>query len=84
MQSAAELATFPCAYSTAEDLVARTHLQLTGATIVPPGSMARVVSLIEQGLLKPVLAVSFPLAQFAEAQEAFMQKTHVGNIVVTI
>jgi NADPH:quinone reductase-like Zn-dependent oxidoreductase len=57
-------------------------LQLTGATIVPPGTMNRVVSLIEQGLLKPLLAQTFPLRELATAQEAFMQKQHVGNIVV--
>ena len=58
-------------------------LQLTGATICPPGTMARVVNLIEQGLLKPLLAETFPLKDLAKAQEAFMAKKHVGNIVVT-
>lgn len=58
-------------------------LQLTGATIVPPGTMMRVVRLIEQSLLKPLLARTFPLRDLAKAQEAFMQKGHVGNIVVT-
>lgn len=57
-------------------------LQLTGATMVPPGTMARVVRLIEQGRLKPLLAQTFPLRQLVEAQEAFMAKRHVGNIVV--
>ena len=57
-------------------------LQLTGATIVPPGTMKRLVGLIEQGALKPLLAQSFPLEQLAQAQEAFMAKRHVGNIVV--
>ncbi len=59
-------------------------LQLTGATIVPPGTMARVVKLIEQGLLKPLLAMTFPLRDLVKAQEAFMAKGHVGNIVVTM
>lgn len=59
-------------------------LQLTGATIVPPGTMQRIVSLIEQGRLKPLLAESFPLHELAKAQQAFMQKRHVGNIVVTV
>lgn len=59
-------------------------LQLTGATIVPPGTMARLVGLIEQGLLKPLLAETFPLKDLAKAQEAFMKKAHVGNIVVTL
>ncbi len=59
-------------------------LQLTGATIAPSGTMKRMVSLIEQGLLKPVLAESFPLSHLAQAQEAFIAKKHIGNIVVTI
>ncbi len=59
-------------------------LQLTGATMVPPGTMARLVKLIEQGLLKPLLAQTFPLQELGSAQEAFMAKRHVGNIVVTM
>jgi NADPH:quinone reductase-like Zn-dependent oxidoreductase len=57
-------------------------LQLTGATIVPPGTMQRLVSLIEQNRLIPLLAQTFPLKDLAEAQQMFMQKKHVGNIVV--
>ena len=59
-------------------------LQLTGATMVPPGTMKRLVGLIEQGLLKPLLARTFPLAELGAAQEAFMAKSHIGNIVVTM
>ena len=59
-------------------------LQLTGATIVPPGTMARLVKLIEGGKLKPMLAQSFPLRDLARAQQAFMAKKHTGNIVVTV
>ena len=58
-------------------------LQLTGATIVPPGTMARLVRLIENGKLQPMLALSFPLKDLAKAQQAFMAKKHTGNIVVT-
>jgi NADPH:quinone reductase-like Zn-dependent oxidoreductase len=57
-------------------------LQLTGATIVPPGTMRRLVKLIEQDLLKPLLARSFALQDLGKAQEMFMLKKHVGNIVV--
>ncbi len=57
-------------------------LQLTGATIVPPGTMRRLVGLIEQDLLRPLLAQTFPLRDLGKAQEAFLQKKHVGNIVV--
>lgn len=58
-------------------------LQLTGATICPPGTMHRVVGMIETGALKPLLAQAFPLAELPQAQEAFMEKKFVGNIVVT-
>jgi NADPH:quinone reductase-like Zn-dependent oxidoreductase len=59
-------------------------LQLTGATIVPPGTMQRIVRLIEQRSLLPVLAQTFALRDLAQAQEVFMAKKHVGNIVVTM
>lgn len=59
-------------------------LQLTGATIVPSGTMQRIVRLIEQHSLLPVLAQTFPLRELATAQEVFMAKKHVGNIVVTM
>ena len=57
-------------------------LQLTGATIVPPGTMQRLVRLIEDGKLRPMLARRFPLRDLAQAQEVFIAKRHVGNIVV--
>ena len=57
-------------------------LQLTGATIVPSGTMQRVVRLIEQNQLRPLLAKTFPLHDLAQAQQAFLEKKHVGNIVV--
>jgi NADPH:quinone reductase-like Zn-dependent oxidoreductase len=59
-------------------------LQLTGATITPPGTFARLVKLIERGQLRPVLAGSFPMKELARAQEAFMQKHHIGKFVVTM
>tara|TARA_Y100001934_G_scaffold213398_1_gene252683 strand:- start:318 stop:461 length:144 start_codon:yes stop_codon:yes gene_type:complete len=46
--------------------------------------MRRVVRLIEQGLLKPLLAGTYPLENLHEAQQAFMDKQFVGNIVVTV
>lgn len=57
-------------------------LRLSGATITPPGTMARLVRLIESGVVKPQLAECFPLKDLHAAQRAFLTKTHVGNIVV--
>ncbi len=57
-------------------------LQFTGATIVPPGTMQRLIKLLESHQIKPLLAASFPLQQVVEAQQMFLKKQHVGNIVV--
>ena len=58
-------------------------LQLTGATICPPGTMHRVVEMIETGTIVPLLAEVYPLQDLSAAQQAFMNKTHIGKIVVT-
>jgi len=59
-------------------------LTFTGATIVPPGVFADLVGYIERGEIKPLLAETYPLAELAKAQETFIAKKHVGNIVVTM
>lgn len=59
-------------------------LQFTGATVCPPGTFARVVEAIEQGVVRPLLAETHPLAELVAAQESFVAKRHVGNIVVTV
>ena len=57
-------------------------LTFTGATIVPVGLFAKLVSYIEKGEIKPVLAASYDLRDLHDAQTAFIQKSHIGNIVV--
>lgn len=59
-------------------------LTFTGATIVPPGTFADLVGYIERGEIKPLLAAVYPLSRLHEAQQAFIDKCHVGNIVVTM
>ncbi len=59
-------------------------LTFTGATIVPPGVFADLVGYIERGEVKPALAATYPLQQLHEAQQAFIDKQHTGNIVVTV
>ena len=51
---------------------------------MPPGVFADLVGCIERGEIKPLLAETFPLADLAQAQEAFIAKKHVGNIVVVV
>ena len=58
-------------------------LTFAGATVVPPGVFADLVGYIERGEIAPLLAATYPLKELAAAQEAFIAKRHVGNIVVT-
>jgi NADPH:quinone reductase-like Zn-dependent oxidoreductase len=59
-------------------------LRFAGATVCPPGTFARVVEHVESGVLRPVLAATYPLAELVDAQRAFVDKRHVGNIVVVM
>ena len=59
-------------------------LTFTGATVVPPRTFARLVGYIERGEVQPVLAETYPLHRLRQAQEAFLAKQYVGNIVVTV
>ncbi len=59
-------------------------LTFTGATVVPPGVFAGLVGYIVHGEVKPALAATYPLEQLHKAQQAFMDKKHTGNIVVTM
>ena len=57
-------------------------LVFTGATIIPPGLFKDLVGYIERGEVKPMLAATYALEDFHEGQRAFIEKRHVGNIVV--
>jgi len=59
-------------------------LTFTGATVVPPGLFADLVGYINRGEIRPLLAATYPLAKLHDAQQAFIAKRHVGNIVVTM
>ena len=58
-------------------------LVFTGATVPPPGVFADLVGYIERAEIRPLLAATFPLHDLVAAQAAFIDKRHVGNIVVT-
>lgn len=59
-------------------------LTFTGATVVPPGTFGRLVKYVEKGEIRPLLAEVFPLKNLVKAQQAFIAKQHVGNIVVSM
>ena len=58
-------------------------LTFTGSTVIPSHVSRDVVGYIERGEIRPMLAVAYPLSELRAAQQAFIDKRHVGNIVVT-
>ncbi|MFL9964308.1 alcohol dehydrogenase family protein [Paraburkholderia sediminicola] len=58
------------------------QLQLNGSSQGTRGAFRRVLDYIRNGKIRPVLAATYPLSKFHEAQTRFMEKRFVGNIVV--
>jgi NADPH:quinone reductase-like Zn-dependent oxidoreductase len=58
-------------------------LTFTGATIPAVDIFPSVVGYIEKGEIRPLLAQTYALEDFYTAQQAFIDKQHVGNIVVS-
>lgn len=57
-------------------------LTFTGATIVPRGLFKQLVGYIERGEIRPIIGATYELKDIHAAQEAFLAKEHVGNIVI--
>lgn len=70
------------------ELDLRTHylcdLTLNGCTVTSLNVFPDLVSYIEGGEIKPLLAASYLLSELHAAQQAFIDKKHVGNIAVTM
>ena len=59
-------------------------LTFFGNTIFEPRVFPALVRYIEAGEIVPMLAASYPLEELHDAQQAFIDKRHVGNIAVTM
>jgi NADPH:quinone reductase-like Zn-dependent oxidoreductase len=59
-------------------------LRLFGCTILEPEVFPNLITYIERGEIKPLIAATFPLTDIVAAQEAFLTKRHVGKIVLTV
>ena len=59
-------------------------LEVLGATVMPAEVFTNLVSYIEKGEIRPLLAATFPLSQIRDAQAAFLKKQHVGNFVILV
>lgn len=58
------------------------QLQLHGSSQGTRGAFLRVLNHVTSGRIRPLLAATFPLSRFHEAQSFFMSKKFVGNVVV--
>lgn len=57
-------------------------LTFIGCTAWDEPVFPNLVSYIERGEIRPLLAAAFPLAEIAEAQRSFLRKQHIGNFVL--
>lgn len=57
-------------------------LTLFGCTILEPEVFPNLVGYIERGEIGPVVAATYPLLDIVAAQRAFLEKKHVGKIVL--
>ena len=57
-------------------------LTLYGCTILEPHVFPNLVGYIERGEIRPLVAATYPLSEIAQAQRAFLEKKHVGKIVL--
>lgn len=57
-------------------------ITLIGCTAWDAPTFPNLISYIEKGELRPLLAATYPLERIAEAQQAFQSKSHIGKIVL--
>jgi len=58
-------------------------LRLLGCTVLDPGVFENLVTYIERGEIRPVVARVHALEDIVAAQEQFLRKEHTGKIVLT-
>ena len=58
------------------------QLDLLGSTMGDRSDFARLLEAIEAGVLRPLVAATYPLAELRRAQEDFVSKGFVGKLVV--
>jgi NADPH:quinone reductase-like Zn-dependent oxidoreductase len=59
-------------------------LTFYGCTVLDPEVFPNLVGYIERGEIRPLVCATFPLEKIEAAQRVFLEKRHVGKIVLTI
>jgi NADPH:quinone reductase-like Zn-dependent oxidoreductase len=57
-------------------------ITIHGCTYQPPAVFARLVTMIRQGTIRPLVSQTYPLADIARAQADFMAKRFPGKLVL--
>ena len=57
-------------------------ISLIGTTAWDEPVFPNLISYIERGEIRPLLAKTFPLSQIVDAQREFLEKKHMGNFVL--
>ena len=60
------------------------RISLLGSTMGSKGDLFRILQLVEEGKLKPVLDRTLPLAKAAEAHALLSNRQSFGNVVLTV
>jgi NADPH:quinone reductase-like Zn-dependent oxidoreductase len=58
------------------------RISLLGSTMGSKGDLFRILQLVEEGRLKPVLDRTLPLEEAAQAQQLLQNRNHFGNVVL--
>lgn len=56
--------------------------ELIGSTITATHVFPDLVGYVERGEIRPLLAATYPLSEIHQAQADFLEKKHVGNLVL--
>lgn len=59
-------------------------LTLYGCTVLDAEVFPNLVGYIERGEVKPLVSLTFPLERIESAQRVFLEKRHIGKIVLTL
>jgi NADPH:quinone reductase-like Zn-dependent oxidoreductase len=59
-------------------------LSFFGCTVLEPEVFKNLIKRIEKKEIKPLVAKTFPLENIVDAQKEFLQKKHIGKIVLEI
>lgn len=62
----------------------RRQLSLLGSFLGTRAELRRIIALVEQGRLRPVLDQAFPLAEAAAAHRYVEERRHFGKVVLTV